>query len=97
MEVFCVGSRTWPTSQNCCMHLVSGLNALIVSADYRLVPEHRLPAAIEDGFSVMKWLHAQALGDCDGWLDTCEVNFSRVFVLDDLSGANIAHHLAVKF
>ncbi|KAK3197982.1 hypothetical protein Dsin_021397 [Dipteronia sinensis] len=96
---FCVGSRTWPTSHNCCLRLASGLNALVVSADYRLAPEHRLPAAIEDGFSVMKWLQAQALGDCDcdGWLDTCEVDFDRVFVLGDSSGANIAHHLAVKF
>ncbi|KAI9178147.1 hypothetical protein LWI28_023319 [Acer negundo] len=94
---FCVGSRTWPTSHNCCLRLASGLNALIVSADYRLAPEHRLPAAIEDGFSVMKWLRAQALGDCDGWLDNCEADFNRVFVLGDSSGANIAHHLAVKF
>ncbi|TXG63888.1 hypothetical protein EZV62_010882 [Acer yangbiense] len=62
-----------------------------------LAPEHRLPAAIEDGLSVMKWLQAQALGDCDGWLDTCEVDFSRVFVMDDSCSANIAHHLAVKF
>ncbi|KAK0598919.1 hypothetical protein LWI29_000721 [Acer saccharum] len=41
-------------------------------------------------------LQAQALGDCDGWLDTCKVDFNRMFVLGDSSGANITHHLAVK-
>ncbi|KAK4847431.1 hypothetical protein QYF36_001771 [Acer negundo] len=48
-------------------------------------------------FSSLCSIPAQALGDCDVWLDTCEVDFSRVFVLDDSSVANIAHHLAVKF
>ncbi|KAL5770389.1 hypothetical protein ACOSP7_014543 [Xanthoceras sorbifolium] len=94
---FCVGSRTWPSSHNCCLRLASGLNAIVISADYRLAPEHRLPAAIEDGFCLMKWLQAQALGSasCDAWFNT-EVDFDRVFVLGDSSGANIAHHLAVN-
>lgn len=93
---FCVGARTWPSSHNCCLRLASGLNALVISADYRLAPEHRLPAAIEDGFSLMKWLRAQALEPFDAWFNSCEVDFDRVFVLGDSSGGNIAHHLAVK-
>ncbi|KAK1562092.1 hypothetical protein Q3G72_006053 [Acer saccharum] len=98
---FCVGSRVWPNFQNCCVRLASGLDVLVVSIDYRLAPEHRLPAAMEDAYSVMKWLQAQALrmssenGD-DAWFNTSEVDFDRVFVLGDSSGGNIAHHLAVK-
>ncbi|KAJ6361976.1 hypothetical protein OIU78_002392 [Salix suchowensis] len=56
---FCVGTREWPNSHNCCLKLASGLGALVVAPDYRLAPEHRLPAAMEDGFGALKWLQAQ--------------------------------------
>ncbi|KAL9428276.1 hypothetical protein AB3S75_030294 [Citrus x aurantiifolia] len=94
---FCVGSRAWPSSHNCCMRLATGLNALVVALDYRLAPEHRLPAAMEDAFSAMKWLQDQALSEKvvdDEWFH--DVEFDRVFVLGDSSGGNIAHHLAVR-
>ncbi|KAJ6361975.1 hypothetical protein OIU78_002392 [Salix suchowensis] len=65
---FCVGTREWPNSHNCCLKLASGLGALVVAPDYRLAPEHRLPAAMEDGFGALKWLQAQVfvLGDSSG-------------------------------
>lgn len=95
---FCVGSRAWPSSHNCCMRLATGLNALVVALDHRLAPEHRLPAAMEDAFSAMKWLQSQALSekvdDDDEWFH--DVEFDKVFVLGDSSGGNIAHHLAVR-
>ncbi|KAJ9181248.1 hypothetical protein P3X46_009398 [Hevea brasiliensis] len=97
---FCVGSRLWPNCHNCCLRLASGLNALVVAPDYRLAPEHRLPAALEDGISAMQWLQAQALrseNGGDAWLSSGEVNFEQVFVMGDSSGGNIAHHLAVRF
>ncbi|KAF2287394.1 hypothetical protein GH714_039812 [Hevea brasiliensis] len=96
---FCVGSRLWPNCHNCCLRLASGLNALVVAPDYRLAPEHRLPAAMEDGISAMQWLQAQALRSENGghaWLSNGEVDFEQVFVLGDSSGGNIAHHLAVR-
>ncbi|XAR64821.1 Carboxylesterase [Bertholletia excelsa] len=92
---FCVGSRTWPNCHNCCLRLSSALQALVVAPDYRLAPEHRLPAAMDDAFSALKWLQAQALSqNPDPWLDK-GVDFDRVFVMGDSSGGNIAHHLAV--
>ncbi|GLT45081.1 hypothetical protein SLA2020_189400 [Shorea laevis] len=96
---FCFGSRVWPNCHNCCLRMASGLNAVVMSPDYRLAPEHRLPAAMEDAASVMKWLKVQALSRnmVEGsWLNSGEVDLERVFVVGDSSGGNMAHHLAVE-
>ncbi|KAA8544393.1 hypothetical protein F0562_022405 [Nyssa sinensis] len=93
---FCIGSRTWPNCQNYCFRLSSELQAIVISPDYRLAPENRLPAAIEDGFMAMKWLVAQAVcEEPDAWL-TSVADFSRVFISGDSAGGNIAHNLAVR-
>ncbi|XP_041022928.1 probable carboxylesterase 15 [Juglans microcarpa x Juglans regia] len=96
---FCVGSRVWPNCHNCCVRLASGLGALVIAPDYRLAPEHRLPAAIDDAVSAVRWLKGQALGVStggDAWLSGT-VDFDRVYIVGDSSGGNIAHHLAVRF
>ncbi|KAK2984993.1 hypothetical protein RJ640_002811 [Escallonia rubra] len=93
---FCVGSRTWPNFHNCCLRLASGLQALVVAPDYRLAPEHRIPAAVEDAVCAVEWLKCEGLSRSpDAWL--CKgVDFDRVFVIGDSSGGNMAHHLAVR-
>ncbi|KAK7284743.1 hypothetical protein RJT34_19496 [Clitoria ternatea] len=94
---FCFGSRTWPHIHNCCTRLASGLQALVVSPDYRLAPEHRLPAAVDDAVEAVRWLQRQGLSEGgDHWLNG-DVDFDRVYVVGDSSGGNIAHHLAVRF
>lgn len=91
---FCIGSRTWPNCQNYCFRLAAELPALVISPDYRLAPENRLPAAIDDGFTALRWLQAQAVSDHpDPWLADV-ADFSRVFISGDSAGGNIAHHLA---
>ncbi|WOG94588.1 hypothetical protein DCAR_0313884 [Daucus carota subsp. sativus] len=93
---FCIGSRTWPNCQNYCFKLASQLQAVIISPDYRLAPENRLPAAIEDGFMAVKWLQEQAVSEePDAWLNDV-ADFSRVFISGDSAGGNIAHNLAVR-
>ncbi|XP_058204358.1 probable carboxylesterase 15 [Rhododendron vialii] len=95
---FCVGSRTWPNFHNCCLRLSSALRAVVVSPDYRLAPEHRLPAAIDDALAALEWVRAQATSENpEPWLGGGAVDFGKVFVLGDSSGGNIAHHLAVRF
>ncbi|XP_068341315.1 carboxylesterase 15-like [Pyrus communis] len=97
---FCVGSHMWPNCHNCCIRLSSGLQALVLSPDYRLAPEHKLPAAIDDAVSAVEWLQREASGkstnNCDAWIRGT-ADFDRVFVLGDSSGGNMAHHLAVRF
>ncbi|KAL6199590.1 hypothetical protein ACLB2K_029374 [Fragaria x ananassa] len=92
---FCIGSRAWPNCQNYCFQLALSLQAVIVAPDYRLAPEHRLPAAIDDGFAAVKWLQAQALSSEDTWL-TDVADFGNVFISGDSAGGNIAHNLAVQ-
>ncbi|CAI0402426.1 unnamed protein product [Linum tenue] len=70
------------------------LGALVVAPDYRLAPEDRLPAAMDDGVAAMEWLQSQAGEWGDEWFD--DVDFRRVFVLGDSSGGNIAHHVATR-
>lgn len=95
---FCIGSRTWPNCQNYCLRLAAELRAVIVAPDYRLAPENRLPAAIDDSVSAIKWLQAQTTEEdqSDNWL-TDVADFGRVFVSGDSAGGTIAHHLAVRF
>ncbi|KZT75726.1 putative carboxylesterase 15, partial [Dorcoceras hygrometricum] len=96
---FCIGSRTWPNCHSCCLRLSSGLQALVVAPDYRLAPEHRLPAAVDDAMSSLEWLRDQALlsnSGGDEWFANGGVDFDRVFIVGDSSGGNLAHHVAVQ-
>ncbi|XP_023003802.1 probable carboxylesterase 15 [Cucurbita maxima] len=89
---FCVGSRSWANPHNCCVRLALGLEALVIVPDYRLAPENRLPAAVEDGEKAIEWVKK---GE-DAWIEE-GADLERVFVMGDSSGGNIAHHLAVGF
>ncbi|XP_043700132.1 probable carboxylesterase 15 [Telopea speciosissima] len=92
---YCVDSRASPGRHKYSYSLASELQAIVVSIDYRMGPENRLPAAIEDGFAAVKWLQAKALSDNpDTWF-TDVADFDRVFIVGDSSGGNLAHHLAV--
>ncbi|TVU44676.1 hypothetical protein EJB05_04125, partial [Eragrostis curvula] len=98
---FCVGSYDMPNIHTCCLRLSGELPALVISADYRLAPEHRLPAAHDDAETLVSWVRDQATaaalaGDdaADPWLAE-SADFGTVFVAGESAGANIAHHVAV--
>src|SRR5438874_7218444 len=68
-------------------NLCSGAGALVVSVDYRMGPEHRFPAAVEDSFAALEWLYAHAaeLG----------ADPARLGVHGDSAGANLAAVVAL--
>ena len=97
---FCLLSFEMTSFHVGALRLATELPALVLSADYRLAPEHRLPAALDDAESVFSWLRAQATSSstaaagADPWLAE-SADFARVFVTGDSAGGNISHHVAV--
>ncbi|KAJ1279656.1 hypothetical protein BS78_04G170800 [Paspalum vaginatum] len=70
--------------------LAAAAPALVVSVDYRLAPEHPLPAAYDDCLAALAW----ALSAADPWV-AAHGDLARVFVAGDSAGANVCHHLAL--
>ena len=76
------------TSDPNCRGLAAIANCVVVSVDYRLAPEHRFPAAVEDGWAAIAWAarNAYVLGS----------STSRVAVGGESSGGNIAAAVALR-
>ncbi|KAF8407831.1 hypothetical protein HHK36_006967 [Tetracentron sinense] len=94
---FCVGSAAWRCYHEFLAKLASKANCMIMSVNYRLAPENRLPAAYEDGFNALMWVKQQALNgssDQNWWSSQC--NFSKVFLAGDSAGANLAYNVATR-
>ncbi|MBA4340905.1 MAG: alpha/beta hydrolase [Methylibium sp.] len=70
------------THDSLCRQLALRSGAAVVSLDYRLAPEHRFPAAVDDCWAAMRWLGAEghSLG-----LDT-----ARLAVGGDSAGGTLA-------
>eukprot|EP00257_Ricinus_communis_P001461 XP_002511754.2 probable carboxylesterase 9 [Ricinus communis] len=79
-----------------CSEFASEIPAIVVSLDYRLAPEHRLPAQYEDAMDAILWTKQQIL-DQNGepWLKDYG-DFSRCYLCGRGSGGNIAFHAALK-
>ncbi|PRQ26753.1 putative carboxylesterase [Rosa chinensis] len=89
---FCIGSTTWIGYHHFLGDLSVSSQSIVLSIDYRLAPENRLPIAYEDCYDSLVWLGHQA--SCDPWLNKADL--SRVFLSGDSAGGNIAHNVAVK-
>lgn len=68
-------------------NLCHGVEALVMSVDYRMGPEHKFPAAVEDSWAALKWLHANAA--------SLGADPQRLGVHGDSAGANLAAVMAL--
>ncbi|XP_052171573.1 probable carboxylesterase 12 [Diospyros lotus] len=76
--------------------LVTTANVVAVSVDYRRAQNHPFPGAYDDAWAALTWIasHAGKPGP-EEWLNT-HADFSRVFLVGDSAGANIAHNMLMK-
>ena len=65
-----------------CRTLTNETGARVIAVDYRLAPEHKFPAAIDDSYAAVKWVEANA--------STLGVDANRIAVAGDSAGGNIS-------
>lgn len=76
------------THDNTARELAVEVDAVVVAVDYRMGPEHRFPAAVEDAYAALGWVAAHA--------DTIGGDPERVVVAGDSAGGNLAAIVAQK-
>jgi acetyl esterase len=75
------------THDTLCRELANLSGCAIVAVDYRLAPEHRFPAAVDDASAAARWVRAHA-----GELN---LDASRLAVGGDSAGGNLAAVVAI--
>jgi acetyl esterase len=68
-------------------NLCEGAGCVVVSVDYRMGPEHRFPAAVEDSWAALLWTAANA--------GTLGINPEKLAVGGDSAGGNLAGVVAL--
>jgi acetyl esterase/lipase len=73
-----------------CVKLAEKIGVVVASVDYRLAPEHRLPAAYDDAVEALHWLRTTN----EKWVrQFCDV--SNFYLMGSSAGGNIAYHASL--
>jgi acetyl esterase len=69
-----------------CRRIVKESEAMVISVDYRLAPEHQFPIPLEDCYTAVKWVFDNA--------ESMQIDSDNVAIAGDSSGGNLAAAVA---
>ena len=75
------------THDTLCRELCNLSGTAVIAVDYRLAPEHRFPAAIDDALAATRWIAANAV--------RLQIDAKRLAVGGDSAGGNLAAVVAL--
>jgi acetyl esterase len=76
------------THDTLCRRLARESGCVVISVDYRLAPEHKYPAAMEDCYAVTQFTHANA--------NELGIDAEKIVVAGDSAGGNLAVAVSLK-
>ncbi|KAF5737807.1 hypothetical protein HS088_TW13G00697 [Tripterygium wilfordii] len=88
---FVISSTATSIIYNFCSNLALRLSVVVVSINYRVGPEHLLPAAYDDAIEALQWIKFTE----DSWVRD-HADLTNCFIMGGSAGGNIAYHVGLR-